>query len=355
MYYFSIFLVSFHQRSGNWPNPQMQPGNPPWHQFSTPRKRSSDSMPNNYYNGPSPLYNTPNQYSYNPGFSPGPELTPRIYQVPGYESRSSADFIVSQQDANGGRLLSDTAFSKISETLGAINTVGHYLVDYVNENEKNETDPNFKQLPQAIYTISKNVLGRNVTDTIAPFVKKALPRVLPEAPLTKIATGEVNKQEDNAKSCTTPEGKAGICEDLSNCPQLLLNLAGLRESLCFKDLFVPGVCCPADAVVSTPVAEAPVLSTTSKPTFLVPVTTQRPTTQRTTTTRKSSVIQVLTTKRPRVTTARPKTTTAAYISGATNSRPVPSLTFTTVPPPILTNYSNIVDINGNYLCFHIGT
>lgn len=39
-------------------------------------------------------------------------------------------------------------------------------------------------------------------------------------------------------SCTFSE-----CTDLSDCPQLLLNLENLRQSLCFKSLFVPGVCC----------------------------------------------------------------------------------------------------------------
>lgn len=237
-----------------------------------------------------------------------------------------------------GRLLSQSAFTRISETLGAINTVGHYLVDMVNENEKNETDPNLQELPQAIYTISKNVLGRNVTDTIAPIVKKALPRVLPDAPITKIATGG-DQNKDDGKSCTTPEGKRGICEDLSNCPQLLLNLVSLRESLCFKDLFVPGVCCPADAIVTTPAAEKPVLTTTSKPTFLVPVTTQRPT-QKPTTTKKPSAVLTLTTKRPRTTTSTPRPTTTELV---TTQRPT---TFFTVPPPVIANFSNIVDVSG---------
>lgn len=43
-----------------------------------------------------------------------------------------------------------------------------------------------------------------------------------------------------------PFGTPGRCEDLSVCPALLLNLSGLRDSLCFKRLFIPGVCCPID-------------------------------------------------------------------------------------------------------------
>lgn len=40
-----------------------------------------------------------------------------------------------------------------------------------------------------------------------------------------------------------------VCDDLSNCPQLLLNLNNLRQSLCFKSLFTPGVCCPIGSSV----------------------------------------------------------------------------------------------------------
>lgn len=330
------------QTTGNWPRPHMQPSNPPW-QFSSPRKRSPDSMRITYHN--SPQYQ-PVSYNQGPFLRSG-------FQNQGapqnYDSRSSFDLIHSESrdNPNDGRLLSDLAFTRISETLGAINTVGHYLVDMVNENERNESDPNLQQLPQALYTISKNVLGRNVTDKIAPIVKKALPKVLPDAPITKIATGG---DKDDAKSCTTPEGEDGICEDLSNCPQLLLNLVNLRESLCFKDLFVPGVCCPKDAIVpATAAVEKPVITTTSKPTYLVPVTTQRPV-QKTTTTKKPSAILVLTTKRPKPTT----TPTSIPITTTTTLRPQSS-TFFTVAPPVIGNYSNIVDVSGKFCPsdFHI--
>lgn len=305
--------------------------------------------PTPYYSGAS--NNQPVSYNQPFGNQPYGTSLPNFQRYPNYDSRSSFDLINSEtRDApNDGRLLSDSAFTKISETLGAINTVGHYLVDMVNENERDETDPNLKQLPQALYTISKNVLGRNVTDKIAPIVKKALPRVLPDAPITKIATANLN--DNDAKTCTTPEGEDGVCEDLSNCPQLLLNLVNLRESLCFKDLFVPGVCCPKDAVViSTPLVEKPVLATTSKPTYLVPVTTQRPPNrpqkpQKPTTTKKPSAVLVLTTKRPKpLSTTRPTTTTAVAI---TTARPPPTSTFFTVPPPIISNFSNLVDMEGN--------
>jgi hypothetical protein len=59
---------------------------------------------------------------------------------------------------------------------------------------------------------------------------------------------------DEPPACTTTEGDPGKCQDLSNCPQLLLDLTKLRQSICFKSLFVPGVCCPIDRyAVSVPV------------------------------------------------------------------------------------------------------
>ncbi|XP_059051682.1 clotting factor B-like [Achroia grisella] len=334
--------VSFTQRTADW-NPHIQQRNPQWHQFSLPRKRSSESMPLTYYQGaPS---NQHFSYSQNP-FQP--QVGPHNYQshISNNEGRSPFNFIHAESNINpnDGRLLSETAFTRISETLGAINTVGHYLVDMVNENDRNESDPNLQQLPQALYTISKNVLGRNVTDKIAPIVKKALPKVLPDAPITKIATADVRR--DDARYCTTPENEEGICEDLSNCPQLLLNLVNLRESLCFKDLFVPGVCCPKDAIVSsTPAVEKPLVLTTSKPTYLVPVTTQRPQQKPT---KKPSAILTLTTKKPKpvsiATSPRPTTRPSTTTTITTTPRPTTSTIFT-VPPPIIGNYSNIVDMN----------
>ncbi|CAK1545399.1 unnamed protein product [Leptosia nina] len=304
-----------------------------WNQYSIPRKRSPD-FDQGYQSNPD------SQGLYDRQFT-----MPRYPQY--YDSRASSgllrgESIQSPTISGDGRLLSESAFTRISETLGAINTVGHYLVDMVNDNDRKDGDPNLQQLPQALYTISKNVLGRNVTDKIAPIVKKALPKVLPDAPITKIATANVN--ENDAKSCRTPEGEEGVCEDLSNCPQLLLNLINLRESLCFKDLFVPGVCCPKDAVVpSTPaVAIKPVLATTKKPTYLVPVSTQKTTTSIPSTTSKPSAVLVLTTKKP-----KPNTTTLTHVTKPTaTTTKIPSTTsFYTVAPPVIGNYSNIVDVN----------
>lgn len=72
------------------------------------------------------------------------------------------------------------------------------------------------------------------------------------------------------------------CNDLSDCPQLLLNLGNLRQSLCFKSLFVPGVCCPKsiDVIQTTtkpPIVPAPSITYTT--TSIPPPTVQSYTTK----------------------------------------------------------------------------
>ncbi|XP_054003585.1 proclotting enzyme-like isoform X1 [Hylaeus anthracinus] len=145
----------------------------------------------------------------------------------------------------------------ISETLGALNTVGSYIVNMTRGVENSNYPP--KELPSAIYTISKNILGRNVTDSIAPLVRgvtlplRTTPVATPSpdrsspspsASQTEVIVDREKEPSSVSSGCTTAEGSPGKCQDLSNCPQLLLDLTKLRQSLCFKSLFVPGVCCP---------------------------------------------------------------------------------------------------------------
>ncbi|KAK9509013.1 hypothetical protein O3M35_006428 [Rhynocoris fuscipes] len=168
------------------------------------------------------------------------------------------------EDDTEERHISPDTLKTISETLGAINTVGKYLVNYTrSEPTVAPLEAGDGDLPGAIYTISKNVLGRNVTDTIAPLV-----RVLPIGKVTNQGGGSSSNNIQGG--CTTPEGRQGVCQDLSNCPQLLLNLGNLRQSICFKSLFVPGVCCPLDADITTS-------TTTRKPLVIVSTTTRYPT------------------------------------------------------------------------------
>lgn len=48
----------------------------------------------------------------------------------------------------------------LSETLGALNTVGSYIVNVTRGMENSNSPP--KELPSALYTISKNILGELV-------------------------------------------------------------------------------------------------------------------------------------------------------------------------------------------------
>lgn len=77
-----------------------------------------------------------------------------------------------------------------------------------------------------------------------------------------LARPEDVQGKEGENRCTTPQGRPGRCEDLSVCPELLLNLGDLRDSLCFKRLFIPGVCCPVQDTIT--------ILTTQRPTILTP-------------------------------------------------------------------------------------
>ncbi|XP_058801406.1 proclotting enzyme-like isoform X3 [Phymastichus coffea] len=236
----------------------------------------------------------------------------------------------------------------ITETLGALNTVGSFIVNMTRGVES--SDPP-KELPSAIYTISKNILGRNVTDSIAPLVRgvalplrpvsspplvpplvpppvplalaslplQTTPAAFPSVPImaasatgtattttattmttttelpetaSEIALSEASSNvvevldrdpkvsNEAPPSCTTADDGPGKCQDLSNCPQLLLDLTKLKKSICFKSLFVPGVCCPVEKIVIPNVSPPPPPATTKPtprpiPLFPVPTTTTR--------------------------------------------------------------------------------
>ncbi|XP_026479532.1 proclotting enzyme-like [Ctenocephalides felis] len=198
------------------------------------------------------------------------------------------------------RYLSGSALNAISETLGAINTVGRYLVNMTRHDRKDISQEQDIQedVPGALLTISKNVLGRNVTESIAPFVRGESPSNINfiTGSAKQRPGGKVTNSDINARACTTPAGGRGRCDDLSNCPRLLLDLAALRQSLCFKSLFVPGVCCPVDDSNNQQNGDLQLtVLTTQKPTRL----TARP------------PVVLTTTSRPITSTRRPKTTTTA--------------------------------------------
>ncbi|XP_062125012.1 LOW QUALITY PROTEIN: plasminogen [Drosophila sulfurigaster albostrigata] len=126
-----------------------------------------------------------------------------------------------------------------------------------------------------------------------------------------LASDDQGTAKDVENYCKTPSGRPGRCEDLSSCPALLLNLSSLRESLCFKSLFVPGVCCPLSSSATS--ESSPVLTTqrplrlTTKPpvsTTTVATTTRRTTTRATArpTTRPTAGLVLIPQKKPPTTT-----------------------------------------------------
>lgn len=48
--------------------------------------------------------------------------------------------------------------------------------------------------------------------------------------------------------CRTPEGLSGECSDVRKCMWLMFNVEKLRQSVCLRNLLVPGVCCPAATI-----------------------------------------------------------------------------------------------------------
>lgn len=70
-----------------------------------------------------------------------------------------------------------------------------------------------EDVPGAIYTISKNVLGRNVTDTIAPLVREALPGIAPgvnpDLPVREVIDKSGENFNGDSRSCRTPDGSEG--------------------------------------------------------------------------------------------------------------------------------------------------
>lgn len=244
-----------------------------------------------------------------------------------------------------GRLISSSAFNKISETLGALNTVGRLIVNMTRGQSVSLTDSNVQpsdSVPDAILTLTKNVLGQNVTKKIEPFIKRVDENAVQSQvkPDYSIANYENSEESTTKKAkrkkpkkqkvpnqsnvdtissenavvdaspsfinatyhtgspvtnpeadiqgkegehrCTTPAGKQGRCEDLSNCPGLLLDLSHLRESLCFKSLFVPGVCCPLDELSEDTFTQRPIKLTTAptrsttRQTLILRPTSRRP-------------------------------------------------------------------------------
>lgn len=107
------------------------------------------------------------------------------------------------------------------------------------------------------YSLSSSLLGHNLTQAVAPIAKSVRKSVSGSVPAVSFGDGRIvidlpgtensERNDSPPRSCTTPDGGEGACQDLSDCPDLILDLTNLRKSVCFKSLFVPGVCCPLES------------------------------------------------------------------------------------------------------------
>lgn len=144
-------------------------------------------------------------------------------------------------DDEQARLLSQSAFSRISETLGALNTVGSFLVNITRGangdhrgdmqlisssalgGNKPQTSVNnqlffepvetttAQSVPDALLTLTKNVLGHNMTKTIEPLIKRVhTPTVTHKEPVTSASSARTTTTASATKTTSLPRKDAHI-------------------------------------------------------------------------------------------------------------------------------------------------
>ena len=122
-----------------------------------------------------------------------------------------------------------------------------------------ESNPLLDALAEsAIYQLGQQVLGPQMASSLRPYTYNFFPRpsevkdFVSDSPV-RIEAGKLvldipNRQDaaqiEAARSCRVPGGGLGKCLDLNHCPELILDFLQLRGSVCFRRLFLPGVCCP---------------------------------------------------------------------------------------------------------------
>lgn len=89
--------------------------------------------------------------------------------------------------------------------IGALNTVGRYIVNMTRGQEASITNNNpSENVPDAILTLTKNVLGQNVTKSIEPMIKRI---------------GVVETRDDPELSSPVPPSKPPVNELLLNATE----------------------------------------------------------------------------------------------------------------------------------------
>lgn len=148
----------------------------------------------------------------------------QVYQLPNVRRR--------RHDTEQARLLSQSAFNRISETLGALNTVGNFFLNMTREVSGDQHnrgdmqlissssmqttrspdiepssifsidsyDTSTQSVPDALLTITKNVLGQNMTKTIEPLIKRVGQAPEKESKIDKLGVSEkIDKLSLNEK------------------------------------------------------------------------------------------------------------------------------------------------------------
>ena len=115
-----------------------------------------------------------------------------------------------------------------------------------------------KPIADRIAETAVQVIGPNLLpDEVVPFVHNFFPR--PSELKDFVSTSPVRLQagrlkvdlptrqgnQDASRPCRTPDSGEGLCVEVQDCPYLLANFRQIRRSICFRRLFLPGVCCPS--------------------------------------------------------------------------------------------------------------
>lgn len=79
---------------------------------------------------------------------------------------------------------------------------------------------------------------------------------------TGIVPSRLRPPRPSINFCRTPEGLAGECSDVRKCMWLMFNVDKLRQSVCLRNLVVPGVCCPAATIPMPNPSAIPTVTTT---------------------------------------------------------------------------------------------
>lgn len=152
-----------------------------------------------------------------------------------------------------GNILDPTIYYHYGNNAKLLEKSGHHSD---NDQNTNNNKGMASLVRNTAYVLSSRLLGRNLTEVVAPIARSVSKSVGESLPAVSVSDGRIvidlpgasTGRQENLRVCTTPTKENGLCKDLADCPDLILDLTNLRRSVCFKSLFVPGVCCPKSSV-----------------------------------------------------------------------------------------------------------